>query len=193
MSPIIDSYSALNEPHAHPSGLMSLLNNSHLQSGIAFPPTNASSGMIRDNSNNGSSNGDFFNLQSTQKIARKNNLAGVMKLDRVFPININYLNSNNKLETFDLTKNQHTSINLMPAAGNVSAHLMMTHAGSDYSVINDSVAGTNATFPTNTKKQGKLTSIPGYYEGAHKQKIHRNSILNQKNPNIFASGQQSIQ
>jgi hypothetical protein len=194
MSPIIDSYGAINEPHAHPFGLMSLLNNSNLQNGLAFQ-TNTSSGMIQNSTVDGSSAGDLLNFQAANRNPRKNNLAGVMKLDRVFPININYLNSDHSLEAsmVDLHKNNHTTFNLMPAAGNVSAHLM-TAGGSEVSVVNDSAAGTNATFPTNAKKQGRLTSIPGYYDGAQlKQNLHKNKVLNGKNPNIFASGQQSIQ
>ena len=39
ISPLIDNYSSINEPHAHPSGLMNGINNQYLQHGLNFEQT----------------------------------------------------------------------------------------------------------------------------------------------------------
>ena len=106
MSPLIDSYTQLNEPHAHPKGMMSILNNSHLQSNIH---TNASTQQIFDTPMDNISYLQDTPGESGSRLPGKTNLASVLKLDRVFPINIHYQHSTSQFDLEPIQKAQKNS------------------------------------------------------------------------------------
>lgn len=101
-SPLLDNYSSLNEPHAHPFGMIQGIHalsgmtvaggmmNTHLED-----PTQRQNGQSLAKFNDQQHNLSSSNLNETIPQVKKLNLAGVMKMDRVFPINLSYRNSSN--------------------------------------------------------------------------------------------------
>ena len=90
---MIDTYNSINEPHAHPRGLMNGLDEKFLQSGLAF-----NSGDDQESRNADSP--QAFDRSTTKRA----DIANALKMDRVFPININYANGIERASQMEKTK-----------------------------------------------------------------------------------------
>lgn len=90
LSPLIDNYGSLNAPHAHPSGLLNGLNNSY---GQRFETLQQPSQADLDLPIYGEPpDPAAFASAGQPRGIKRGDLANIMKMDRLFPININYQN-----------------------------------------------------------------------------------------------------
>ena len=107
---MVDNYSSLNEPHAHPEGLINAMNlNSLKLSGINFDKAGSSqltaSQTMEQDEQDSIKVGSRF--ESSGKVMRKVNMADVMKMNRVYPINIQkYASSKSPIDTTRFAKKQ---------------------------------------------------------------------------------------
>lgn len=98
MAPLIDSYGGVNEPHAHPQGIMSGMTAEALRSGIDFkrqhdytqgrPSVSIENSLETIRTSNRNSN---FGMSDTMNSLQKRaTVSKALEMNRVFPINLSY-------------------------------------------------------------------------------------------------------